>query len=205
MKKLLKWTAIIVGTLALAGFLMFLYFIPPFTLVPPEGFSDPVGKAGPSLDGITDPAVRAIAERGAYIVRVQDCAGCHTPVGDEGPKWNEHLAGGFKGVYRGYGTFVSRNLTPDMETGLGRRTDEEVKRVLRTGLLPEGRVAHYRDMPWAAYSNWTEEDRHAVLVYLRQLKAVYHKIPDDDTSAAGGHRDAFEVLYGADAAKHSPE
>lgn len=205
MKKLLKWATIIVGTLAVVGFLMFLYFIPPFTLVPPEEFSDPVGKAGPSLDEITDPALRAIAGRGAYIARVNDCAGCHTPVGDEGPNWDEHLAGGFKGVYKGYGTFVSRNLTPDMETGLGRRTDEEVKRVLRTGLLPEGRVAHYRDMPWAAYSHLSEEDRHAVLVYLRHLKAVYHRIPDNGTSDGDGYPNAIETLYGADVGGHMPE
>jgi hypothetical protein len=33
-------------------------------------------------------------------------------------------------------------------------------------------------MPFANFSNWTEEDRHAVLVYLRHLKPVRHKIPD---------------------------
>ena len=199
MKKVLKWIGIILGTLAVAAFLGFLYFIPPFMLVPPEGFSDPVALAGPSLDDIADPVERAIAERGRYIVMVHDCAGCHTSVGDEGPNWNKHLAGGFKAVYRGYGTFVSRNLTPDKETGLGRRTDEQVMRVLRSGLLPEGRVAHYRDMPWGDFSNWTEEDRHAVLVYLRHLKPVFHRIPDD---VATDHMDdpaAIEAFFGANA------
>ena len=199
MKKILKWVGIILGALAIAAFLGFLYFIPPFTLVPPEEFSNPVGVAGPSLNGIADPVERAIAERGRYIVMVQDCAGCHTPAGDEGPDWNRHLAGGFKGVFRGYGTFVTRNLTPDKETGLGRRTDDQVKRVLRSGLLPEGRVAHYRDMPWAVYSNWTEEDRHAVLVYLRHLKPVFHRIPEDDTTAVSDDPAAIETYYGADA------
>ena len=60
------------------------------------------------------------------------------------------------------GTFVSRNLTPDKTTGLGRRSDDEVKRVLRSGVIPDGRVTSYRLMPWGAFSNWTDEDRHAV-------------------------------------------
>ncbi|MBM2846958.1 MAG: cytochrome c, class [Bacteroidetes bacterium] len=152
MKKILKWVGIVLGVLVVVAFLAFLYFIPPFTLVPPEEFSNPIATAGPSLDNITDPVERALAERGKYIVRVYDCGGCHTPVGDQGPNWDEFLAGGFRTVFQSYGTFTSRNLTPDKETGLARRTDEEVKRVLRTGLLPEGRVAHYRDMPWGAYS-----------------------------------------------------
>ncbi len=161
----------------------------------PDEFSRPTAAAAPSLNDITDPAERAMAERGKYIVTVSDCSGCHTRNGDEGPEWDQYLAGGNKTAFRGYGTFVTRNLTPDRQTGLARRTDDEVKRVLRSGLLPEGRVAHYRDMPWAAYSNWTEEDRHAVLVYLRHLKAVSHKIPDDTTSAASDDPSAIETYY----------
>jgi hypothetical protein len=202
MKKILTRVGIILGILVVVAFLGFLYFIPPFMLAPPEEFSNPNALAGPSLEEVTDPVERALAERGRYIVRVHDCGGCHTPLGDEGPNFDEFLAGGFKTVFREYGTFTSRNLTPERETGLGRRTDEEVKRVLRTGLLPEGRVAHYRDMPWAAYSNWTEEDRHAVLVYLRHLKPVYHKIPDDDTTTVEAEPGAIETYYGGDAGGH---
>jgi mono/diheme cytochrome c family protein len=202
MKKILKWMGIILGVLVVVGFLAFLYFIPPFTLVPPEEFSNPIATAGPSLDDITDPVQRALAERGKYIVRVNDCSGCHTPLGDEGPKWDEFLAGGNKSVFRGYGTFTTRNLTPEKRTGLARRTDDEVKRVLRTGLLPEGRIAYYRDMPWAAYSNWTEEDRHAVLVYLRHVKPFFHKIPEDDTSTVAGDPTAVETFYGTDFGGH---
>jgi hypothetical protein len=36
-------------------------------------------------------------------------------------------------------------------------------------------------MPWAWLSNWTEEDRVAVLTYLRQVPAVSHKIPSPAT------------------------
>jgi hypothetical protein len=191
MKKILKWVGIILGVLVVMGFFGFLYFIPPFTLVPPEEFIKPTLSSGPSLDNITDPVERALAERGKYIVTVHDCSGCHTPVGDQ----DKYLSGGNKATFLGYGTFVTRNLTADKETGLARRTDDQVKRVLSSGLLPEGRVAYYRNMPWAAYSNFTEEDRHAVLMYLRHLKPVQHKIPDPDTTQTSDDPHAIETFY----------
>ena len=160
MKKILKRVGIVLGVVLVLGFFGFLYFIPPFTLVPPEEFIKPTADAAPSLDNIADPVERAMAERGKYIVTISDCSGCHTQLGDQGPLWDQYLAGGNRTAFQGYGTFVTRNLTPDKETGLARRTDEQVMRVLQSGLLPEGRMAHYRDMPWAAYSNWTMEDRH---------------------------------------------
>jgi len=39
-------------------------------------------------------------------------------------------------------------------------------------------------MPWAWVANWTEEDRVAVLTYLRQIPAIAHKIPPPSTEAA---------------------
>jgi hypothetical protein len=47
-----------------------------------------------------------------------------------------------------------------------------------------GRQLWYRDMPWAWFANWTEEDRRAVLTYLRQVPAVAHKIPEPTDAAA---------------------
>jgi mono/diheme cytochrome c family protein len=112
------------------------------------------------------------------------CIGCHAANGPQGPDYSKYLAGGGLRVVTTTRTFVSRNLTSDPETGLARRTDDEVKRVLRSGLFPDGHVAPATAMPWANFSNWTEEDRHAVLVFLRHIKPVAHKIPEPaDTSA----------------------
>jgi len=88
------------------------------------------------------------------------------------------LAGGLRIHVTPYGDFATGNLTSDKETGLGRRTDDEVKRVLRSGTFSDGHVVEASVMPWASFSNWTEEDRQAVLVYLRHLKPVHQKIPD---------------------------
>ena len=177
-KKILKWTAIVVLVVAAGGFLAFLYFIPPFFTTPPEEFSNAMRDAAPPVSDIADPAQRAMAEHGREIVMRTGCIGCHAANGPNGPDYTRYLAGGGLRSNTTNGTYVSRNLTPDPETGLARRSDDEVKRVLRSGVFPDGHVVPATTMPWANFSNWTEEDRHAVVVYLRHLKPVRHKIPD---------------------------
>ena len=179
-RRVVKWTLGVLLVLAVVGFLAFLYFIPPFTLMAPEAFSGPEIAAANAvkLDAITDPKTRALAERGKYIVVATGCVDCHAPPSAAGPDFARYMAGGLKNAVRGHGTFVSANLTADRESGLGRRTDEDVLRVLRSGVSADGgRLFWYRAMPWAWFANWTEEDRVAVLTYLRQIPAIAHKIP----------------------------
>jgi mono/diheme cytochrome c family protein len=177
MKRFLKWAALLVVVAAVGGFLAFLYYIPPFLTTPPEQFQQAMAQAPPTVDGITDPATRAIAARGRYIVMTIGCIGCHVGNGDQGPDLTKYLAGGGLKSLHHEGTYVSANLTPDRETGLGRRSDEEVKRVLRSGTFPDGHVTPHTAMPWANFSNWSEEDLHAVVVYLRHLPQVRREIP----------------------------
>jgi len=178
MKRFLKWTAIALLVVAAGAFGAFLYFIPPFFITPPEDFGKAMADAAPPVTGISDPAVRAIAERGRYIVRTTGCVGCHATNGPRGPDLTKYLAGGALRIQTPRGTYVSRNLTPDKETGLARRTDDEVKRALRSGLSPDGHVVPGTAMPWPSFSNWSEEDRHAVVVYLRHIPAIRHQIPE---------------------------
>ena len=167
--------------IALVGFCVFLYLIPPFFTAAPETFSKPVVDAAPRVDGISDPAERLIAARGRYLVVTGGCLGCHQVPSPQGPDYSRYLAGGMK-FHSDAGTFITRNLTPDADTGIGKRSDEEVKRMLRSGIVPDGRVTSYRLMPWGAYTSWTEEDRHAVVVYLRHIPAVSHQIPNPITT-----------------------
>ena len=193
MKKFLKWALLVVVVLAACGFGAFLYNIPPFLITPPEEFGKAMSGAAPGVSGIADPATRAIAERGRYIVMTMGCIGCHATNGPQGPDLSKYLAGGGLKVQKPNGRFVSRTVTPDPETGLARRTDDEVKRVLRSGTFPDGHVAPHTAMPWANFSNWTEEDRHAVVVYLRSLPPVRHQIPEPVPGNAVAVRGAIEV------------
>jgi hypothetical protein len=195
MSKAIKRTATVLAVLVLLGFFAFLYFIPPFFVAAPETFSKDVAPNTPGVNGITNPAERALAERGRYIVMTTGCIGCHGTPGAQGPRWDMYLAGGLK-IQSQQGTFVSRNLTPDPETGMGKRTDAEVERVLRSGVFPDGHVTSHTVMPWANFSNWTEEDRRAVIAYLRHIPQVRHHIPDPVPGPAVTIPGAIEQDYG---------
>jgi len=197
MKRFIKWALAIVVVLAVCAFLAFLYFIPPFFITPPETFGKAMGDAAPAVADIADPAERAIAERGRYIVLTTGCIGCHATNGPQGPDLTKYLAGGAIKGKTDKATYVSRNLTPDEDTGLARRTDDEVKRVLRSGVFPDGHVVPTINMPWGVFSNWSEEERHAVVVYLRHLKPVHHQTPEPVPGNALTIPGAFDEEYGA--------
>ena len=112
--------------------------------------------------------------------------------------WDKYLAGGQRFEWNGTGVAFSGNLTPDPETGIGKRTDDELKRVLKSGVSHDGRVIDPFMMPWSAWSNWTDEDRYAVVVYLRNIKPVRHKVPDFSSKAAAQN----QTQLGSDFAIH---
>jgi cytochrome c2 len=197
MRRFLKWAFLLLAVVAVCGFCAFLYLIPPFFITPPEAFGQALADAAPGVSDIADPAQRAIAARGRYIVMTTGCIGCHATNGAQGPDLTKYLAGGALKFQTPGGTFVSRNLTPDQETGIGRRTDDELKRVLRSGTFPDGHVVPGTAMPWPLFSNWSEEDRHAVVVYLRHLKPIAHRIPDPVSGNAITIPGAIEQDYAA--------
>lgn len=196
MKQRLTWVAYSVATVLLLGFLVFLYNVPPFFLVAPEVFGSAMASAAPPVSGIADPAERAIAEHGRTLVMNTGCIGCHATNGARGPDLTKYLAGGAVKLATRQGTFVSRNLTPDPETGLARRSDDEVMRALRSGTFPDGHVASYTTMPWAGFSTWSEEDRYAVVKYLRSLPPVSHGIPEPSFEPADLPTHAVEGIFG---------
>ncbi len=195
MRKFLKWALLLLTVVAICAFGAFLYLIPPFFITPPEQFGKAMAEAAPGVNDIADPAERAIAARGRYIVMTTGCIGCHATNGSQGPDLSKYLAGGALKIQTPHGTFISRNLTPDQETGIGRRTDDELKRVLRSGTFPDGHVVPGTAMPWPLFSNWSEEERHAVVVYLRHLKPIAHRIPDPVTGNAITIAGAVEQDY----------
>ena len=204
-KRVFKWVTISILVIAAAGFVAFLYFIPPFTLMKPQEFSGPMAKAGPDLSQIADPGERALAERGHYLVTLGACSDCHSTPNSQGPQIDTmYLAGGMKLQRRGHGAYVSFNLTPDKTTGIGSWSDDDLKRVWRNGIAPDGHAIPGELMPWPAFSQWTDEDMQAVIVYLRHLKPVAHAIPKP-AEAQFTNPGAYEEDYGgADYASPKP-
>jgi mono/diheme cytochrome c family protein len=150
--------------------------VPPFFSTDPAAFRSTISEVTPPVDDIADPVECAVAERGRYIVMTTGCIGCHAAGSRRGSDFTSYMAGGAIQTHAEMATYVRGNLTPDRERGIGRRTDDEIERVLRGDTYPHGHVSP-TVMPWPAYATWTEEDRQAVVVYLRHLKHR-HPIPE---------------------------
>jgi hypothetical protein len=202
MKRIMKWVALVVVVVAAGASVAFLYLVPPLLSTDPQEFVNLEATMAPAVDGIADPAVRALAERGRYVLLTTECTGCHVTPGPQGPLPDMYLAGGRPFTTNAHGVVVSRNLTPDKETGIGSRTDDDVKRVLRSGVYPDGRPIPHNAMPWAQFSNWSDEDLHAVVVYLRHIKPIRHEIPPRAPGVADALvPGALEIAGGVDAGK----
>ncbi len=127
-----------------------------------------------------------LVTRGSYLVNaVAGCVNCHSPKDDQGrPMQENSLSGGGPGgvwfVSPAF-TVSPSNLTPDLETGIGSWTDEDIKRALLEGVRP----AHDRlpNAPLAPvmYKNYFQvllpRDLDAIVAYLRAVPAVRHVVP----------------------------
>jgi mono/diheme cytochrome c family protein len=117
--------------------------------------------------------------RGRYLTNAMLCPLCHTPIGaDDGAYDTRHfLAGGMRVTAYPWGVWYSRNLTPDPETGLGRWSEADIVRAIRTGLAPDGRRLDPMAMPWPWFSRLTDADARAIAIYLRALPPVRNAVP----------------------------
>lgn len=136
----------------------------------------------PQLAATTD---LLVIERGRYLVHgPAHCAQCHSTTNRNAPAeiLTEPLHGGFEFAMGPIGSLYARNLTPDLDTGIGRRTDAELARVLRSGVLPEGDISIFMRYSAATLS---DEDIVAVLSYLRSVPPVRNEVPPNRITTLG--------------------
>jgi mono/diheme cytochrome c family protein len=115
-------------------------------------------------------------ERGGYLVNtIMTCQNCHTPRGPNGLDFDKQLSGGLTFDEPPFKVMAS-NITPDRETGIGAWTDAEIKKVLLTGVRPNG-VSLAPVMPTAYYTILTPGDLDAIVAYLRSIKPVKSQSP----------------------------
>jgi mono/diheme cytochrome c family protein len=120
-------------------------------------------------------AAETMVERGRYIVEVIGaCGNCHTPQGPGGPDETRHLAGGTPIEEPGM-VAIPRNITPDVETGIGAWTDAQIIRAIRDGVRPDGRVLG-PPMPFGMYRQISDRDVAAIVAYLRTVQPVRNEI-----------------------------
>jgi mono/diheme cytochrome c family protein len=146
----------------------------------------------PVLQATTDPA---LIERGRYLAYgPASCAYCHVPK-SEWTRLDRGEMPPLTGAHEfplPFGRFYSANLTPDRRTGIGRRSDRELARILRHGVRADGRAA----MPFMEYQAMSDEDIIAILSFLRSQPPVYREVPDHQIEFMGRAIFAFLIEPG---------
>ncbi len=121
-------------------------------------------------------AAETPVERGRYLVEsIAGCGNCHSLQDASGPLPGRELAGGPPIKEPPFDAYPS-NITPDVATGIGAWSDEEVVRAIRDGISRDGRVMG-PPMPFALYRGLGDDDVRAMVAYLRTVPAVSNAVP----------------------------
>lgn len=152
------------------------------------------GTEGAPMDSATtaqsEPIADPLIERGKYLARAGNCAGCHTTA--EGGL----LAGGVA-FETPFGKIYSTNITPDADTGIGKWTGDQFLQSLRQGVRPNGEHL-YPVFPYTAFTKITDADAAALFAYLRSVPAVRSGIRENELSFPFDQRwlmSAWKMLF----------
>jgi len=117
-----------------------------------------------------------LIKRGDYLVNgLLTCGNCHTPKGPTGDIKDKAFSGGLSWDEPPFKVTAS-NITQDKETGIGSWSDADIKKVLRTGVRPNGTPVAMV-MPSSFYQIMSERDIDAVVAYLRTIKPIKNTVP----------------------------
>ena len=144
-------------------------------------------------------------QHGKYIASIAGCPVCHTPykVEYQNPATltleqiqtlafnesnaldqNKLLAGGRVFQLGPIGNLLTRNLTPDKETGIGSWTTDQIKVAVKTGMATDGKML-FPVMPYHTYNGMADADLEDVIIYLQSVNTVSNKIPERTISTEG--------------------
>jgi hypothetical protein len=120
-------------------------------------------------------------EYGEYLVTLAGCMVCHTPARQGKPLKGLSLAGGE--VFRFSGmVVVSANITPDLQTGIGRWSEQDFldriyqyKEYVEKGSPCVGPES-FTIMPWLTFAQLEPDDLKAIYAFLRTQQPVYHVV-----------------------------
>ena len=165
MKALLKIVGVLVALVVLAAGAGFGYLMLAFPKVPP-----------PAVVTL-EPTPERLA-RGKYLNdHVVGCTTCHTQrdwTRFSGPIKKElEGAGGEPFSLGGAGMLYSKNITP---AAIGSWTDGELQRAVTAGVSQDG-TPLFPLMPYPHFGEMAADDMHAVLTYVRSLRAIESQVP----------------------------
>jgi len=119
------------------------------------------------------------AERGAYLVTLASCAGCHSRFDDKGVMipGTEFGGGGlFNDPIQKKDVF-SMNITPD-PSGIAHYDESLFIQTIRTGTMAGRMLNHI--MPFNSFKNMTDSDLSDIFAHLKTLTPVKHRISNTD-------------------------
>lgn len=134
-----------------------------------------------------------IIARGKYLAfGPAHCSACHVPMdkilevenGLEIP-----LSGGWE-LSIPLGTFRAPNLTPDMETGIGKFTDAEIARTLRYSVSHDNKFV----FPFMPFQGLSDYDLTAIISFLRSQEAINNNVKRTEYEFLGKALLAFEIV-----------
>jgi hypothetical protein len=119
--------------------------------------------------------------RGKYLVEgVTACFDCHSAAPGqwkpgEAPEFTA-LGSGRVVINEGGFILAASNITPDVETGAGSWTDDQLARAIREGIGHDGRTL-FLMMPYQNYKYLSDEDLASIVVYIRSLPPIHNGLP----------------------------
>ncbi len=134
-------------------------------------------QAMPPAKGLPAPPTTDKVAYGRYIVTaLAHCFECHTPLGPNGqPDMSKLGAGGMEITLAPGMTARTANITSDPETGIGKWSDDDIRKALTEGITPTG--GHLSPpMPFPWFKNMTADDIDAVIAFVRTIPPVKNKV-----------------------------
>jgi hypothetical protein len=140
---------------------------------------------GMMVKGVPAPVTRRIPDvdpdggeiYGEYLVSIAGCEDCHTPRKFGQADSSLRYAGG-RLFAMPAGRVFSSNITPDKDTGIGKwdfirfRDRMHAMREYKDTEYPKVGPERFTWMPWIAYSNLTDHDLEAILLYIKSRRAI---------------------------------
>jgi mono/diheme cytochrome c family protein len=116
--------------------------------------------------------------RGRYLVEtIAGCGNCHTPhLPDGSLDATMALAGAFvieEPVFKAY----AKNITPDLETGIGSWSEDDIVKALREAVRPDGKILG-PPMSFHFYNKVSDSDAYAIAAYLKTVPAIRNVVPE---------------------------
>ena len=108
-------------------------------------------------------------ENGEQVFWAGGCASCHAAKNAEGD--DKLKLGGGHPLNTPFGTFITPNISPDKETGIGNWSYAEFRTAMRLGVSPSGKH-YYPSFPYNSYWRMTDADIADLFAYLSTLPPI---------------------------------